>query len=324
MLPMGAIPPLVFNVLRWRVETSRRSESPCSRSSLSLHSQSVKILITGAAGLIGSNMAHRLSRMHKVAALNHGDLDIADRSVVERCIGTAKPELIVNCAVLQVDESERDPAKAIAVNVEGPRFLAQAAKQVGAELIHFSSQYVFAGEPIGRAPYTIDDEPAPVNVYGETKLAGEQAVRDACARSYVIRTAWVYGSGKESFLCTAPRDLKGRKRVRAIDDIWSSTTYVDDLIDRAMTIQRKGVYGTYHAVNMGICSYYEFALEAGRLGGLSRRDMDSLIEVAHERDMKRIAKRPLYTPLRCLLSEKLGLPPMRDWHGALTAYENTV
>ncbi len=286
----------------------------------------MKIIITGAAGLIGANMAHRLSRTHQVVALNHADLDIADRSAVQRHVIAANPELIVNCAVLQVDESEQDPRKAIAVNIEGPRFLAQAAKQVGAELIHFSSQYVFAGEPIDRAPYTIDDETAPVNVYGETKLAGEQAVRHACAQSYVIRTAWVYGVGKNSFLCTAPGDLKSHKRVRAITDIWSSTTYVGDLIDRAMAIQRKGAYGTYHVVNTGVCSYYEFALEAGRLGGLSRRELDALIEVAFERDMKRIAKRPRYTPLRCLLSEKLGLPAMRDWRAALAAYvkENTL
>jgi dTDP-4-dehydrorhamnose reductase len=115
-------------------------------------------------------------------------------------------------------------------------------------------------------------------------------------------------------------DLKRRKRVRAIDDIWSSTTYVDDLIDRVMAIQRTGRYGTYHVVNTEICSYYEFALEAGRLEGLDDRALDALITITHERDMKRIAKRPSWTPLRCLLSEELGLPPMRNWRDALAAY----
>jgi dTDP-4-dehydrorhamnose reductase len=111
-----------------------------------------------------------------------------------------------------------------------------------------------------------------------------------------------------------------RKRVHAIDDIWSSTTYVGDLIDRVMAIQRRGRYGTYHVVNSEICSYYEFALEAGRLAGLDDRELDALITITHERDMKRIAKRPSWTPLRCLLSEELGLPPMRDWRAALAAY----
>ena len=169
-------------------------------------------------------------------------------------------------------------------------------------------------------PYTIQDEPRPVNNYGRTKVAGESVVRDACARSYIVRTSWVYGSGKKSFLCEVHHDLRAGKKVRAIDDIWSSTTYVNDLIDRVMTIRATGRYGTYHVVNDGVCSYYEFAIEAGRALGLTPAQIDPLIEITHERDMKRIAIRPRHTPLRCLLSEQLGFPPMRDWHEALAAY----
>ncbi|HEY7220783.1 MAG TPA: NAD(P)-dependent oxidoreductase [Candidatus Binatia bacterium] len=280
----------------------------------------MKVLITGAAGLVGNHFARRVARAHGVLALGHGDLDITDRDAVERCVIDAKPALIVNCAVLQVDESEKDPLKAKAVNIDGPGYLAEAASKVGAEIIHFSTQYAFDGEPLQRAPYTIKDAPAPVNVYGKTKLIGEEAVHEACARSYIIRTSWVYGSGKNSFLCTVHNDLKSGRRVRAIDDIWSSTTYVEDLIDRVMLIRRTGFYGTFHVVNAGICTYYEFALEAGRLIGLARGEMDRLIEITHERDMKRVAARPRYTPLRCLLSEELGLPAMRDWHEALAAH----
>ena len=280
----------------------------------------MKVLITGAAGLVGNHLAKRLAPDHDIHAFNHSDLDITDRVAVRRCVAEAKPALIFNCAVLQVDDCERDPAKAQAINADGPRYLAEAASGVGAEIVQFSTQYAFQGEPVGRAPYVITDEPAPVNVYGKTKLIGEEAVHEACARSHIIRTSWVYGSGKNSFLCTVYKDLKDGKRVRAIDDIWSSTTYVDDLIDRVMMIRRTGFYGTYHVVNTAICTYYEFALEAGRLLGLARRELDSLIEITHERDMKRIAPRPRYTPLRCLLSEELGLPAMRDWHDALAAY----
>ncbi|HXF76096.1 MAG TPA: dTDP-4-dehydrorhamnose reductase [Methylomirabilota bacterium] len=280
----------------------------------------MKILVTGAAGLVGRHLARTLSLHHEVAALGHGDLDITNRQALDRCVAAVRPALIFNCAVLQVDESERDLAKARAVNAEGPGYLAEAASRHGAEIVHFSTQYVFDGEPLGRAPYTIIDAPSPVNVYGKTKLIGEAAVREACAQSYIVRTSWVYGSGKNSFLCAAPGDLKAKKKIRAIDDIWSSTTYVEDLIERVMLIQRTGFYATYHIVNAGVCTYYEFALEAGRLLGLGRRELDALIEVAHERDMKRIARRPRYTPLRCLLSEELGFPPMRDWREALAEY----
>ena len=280
----------------------------------------MKILILGAAGLVGSHLERRLARKHEVLALKHGDLDITDRDAVQRCVSQAKPALVFNCAVLQVDESEQQPAKAQAVNVAGPRYLAEAANDIGAEIVHFSTQYAFAGEPVGRLPYTLHDEPRPVNNYGRTKVAGEAAVLAACARSFIVRTSWVYGSGKKSFLCTVHNDLKAGKKVRAIDDIWSSTTYVADLIERVLVIRSTGKYGTYHVVNDGICSYYEFALEAGRVLGLTRGQIDLLIEITHERDMKRIAARPRYTPLRCLLSEQLGLPPMRDWRAALAEY----
>ena len=280
----------------------------------------MKILITGAAGLVGSHLAQRLAREHEVVGLKHGDLDITDEAAVRRRVAEAIPELVINCAVLQVDECEQDPAKARAVNTDGPRYLAEAASDLGAAIIQFSTQYAFPGEPVGRAPYTIQDEPRPVNVYGKTKVEGEQAVHHACARSCVIRTSWVYGSGKSRFLCRVADDLRAGKGVRAIDDIWSSTTYVEDLIDRTMEIHAKGHYGVYHVVNAGVCSYYEFALEAGRLRGIARAEIDRLIEVTHERDMKRIAARPRYTPLRCLLSEEISLPPMRTWREALAEY----
>jgi dTDP-4-dehydrorhamnose reductase len=280
----------------------------------------MKILVTGASGLIGHHLAGRLARDHDVLALKRGDLDVTDRDAVKHCVSAVKPSLIVNCAVVQVDESEQNPAKAQAVNVDGPRFFAEAANIVGADIVHFGTQYTFEGEPFGRPPYTIEDEPRPVNTYGKTKIAGEQGVRDACARSYIIRTSWVYGRGKNSFLCTVHDDLRVGKRMRAIVDIWSCTTYVEDLIDRISQILEQGRYGTYHIVNEGVCSYYEFALEAGRLAGLSRDQLDPLIEGVKEAEMQRSAVRPRYTPMRCLLSENLGLPPMRDWRTALVDY----
>jgi dTDP-4-dehydrorhamnose reductase len=280
----------------------------------------VRILITGAAGLVGAHLVRRLAEDHAVISLSHGDLDIADRAAVMRRLSDAAPSVIINCAVVQVDEAEENPGRAHAVNTQGAGFLAEAATRLGAEIIHFSTQYVFKGDPVGRAPYTIDDEPRPINVYGGTKLAGERAVRDACARSFIIRTSWVYGSGKESFLCSVHNDLKCGKRVRAIDDIWSSTTYVEDLIDRVLEIRVGGHYGIYHIVNEGVCSYYDFALEAGRIMGLDRHQLEILLEIVKEADMKRVAARPRYTPLRCLLSERLGLAPMRHWREALAAY----
>jgi dTDP-4-dehydrorhamnose reductase len=108
--------------------------------------------------------------------------------------------------------------------------------------------------------------------------------------------------------------------MRTIDDIWSCTTYVEDLIDRVLLLLSKRHYGIYHVVNGGVCTYYQFALEAGSLVGLAPDEIAQLLEITHERDMERIAARPRYTPLRCLLSEEMGLPPMRHWREALAAY----
>ena len=124
-------------------------------------------MIAGAAGLVGNHLARALAGEHEVLALKHGDLDIADRQTVHRFVADARPALIFNCAVVQVDESEQDPAQAQAVNVDGAGFLAEAAQDVGAEMVHFSTQYAFAGEPVARLPYTIRDEPRPINNYGQ-------------------------------------------------------------------------------------------------------------------------------------------------------------
>ncbi|HEY7164524.1 MAG TPA: dTDP-4-dehydrorhamnose reductase [Candidatus Binatia bacterium] len=280
----------------------------------------MKVLISGAASLVGTHFARRLARDHHVIALKHADLDITDAEAVRRSVATTAPDLIINPAVIQVDESERDPELAFAVNVEGARALAQAAERAGIPIIHFSTQYAFDGETVERPPYTIEDAPRPVNVYGKTKVASEKAVADACSRSYIIRTSWVFGQGKNTFLCTVHKDLVARKPISVIVDIWSSTTYVEDLIDRVLEIVARGRYGIYHVVNGGVCSYYDFALEAGQLVGLTAKEIDQVIKKLHESEMQRSAVRPRYTPLRCLLSERLGLAPMRDWRAALAAY----
>jgi dTDP-4-dehydrorhamnose reductase len=228
--------------------------------------------------------------------------------------------LIVNCAVLGVDVCERDERAARSSNVDGPRALAESAARAGAEFVHFSSNYVFGGEAEGRAPYTIADEPRPPNVYGRTKLEGELAVREAAPRSYVVRTSWVYGPGKESFLSTAHARLKAGLPVRAIRDTWASTTYVEDLAARLEEILERRAYGTYHVVNEGVCSYEDFTREAARLVGLSAEEAARLIETVKEEEMGRDAPRPRYTPMRCLLSEELGLRPLRHWREALAAY----
>jgi dTDP-4-dehydrorhamnose reductase len=283
----------------------------------------MKIAISGAGGLVGACLAQELAPTHPVYALKRADLDITDREAVKRWIDAARPDLIINCAVAQVDPCERDPQMAAAINTEGPRHLAEAAAEIGAEIIHFSTNYVFDGKRTDGASYTVEDETLPINVYGRSKLEGEQAVAGTNPRSYIIRTAWVYGLGKESFLASVPRKLRRGERVEAIVDIYSMTTYVRDLAARTVEIISRGRHGIYQVANEGVCSYYEFAAEAARLVGLAETEAGQLIVKRRESEMNRPAQRPVWTPLRCLLSAELGLPPLRDWRSALADYIHT-
>jgi dTDP-4-dehydrorhamnose reductase len=277
----------------------------------------VRVLITGAGGLVSSALAGKFS---DIVALKHAALDVGDKVAVDSIIDRAEPDLIINCAVIGVDECERDPSAARRVNVDGPAHLADAAARCGAGIVHFSSNYVFDGRPPAREPYTIGDEPRPVNVYGKTKLEGERAVAERCPRAVIVRTSWVFGRGKDSFLSTAAARLKRGERVKAISDTWASTTYVADLAQRVVEILERGATGIYHIVNNGICSHETFAREAAAFAGVPTEVADRLIEVTSESEMNRAAPRPPFTPMRCLLSERLGFAPMRSWQDALLAY----
>ncbi|HEX8187907.1 MAG TPA: dTDP-4-dehydrorhamnose reductase [Pyrinomonadaceae bacterium] len=278
----------------------------------------MKVIITGAGGLVGGCLARRFGRGHEVLAPRRAELNVTDAGAVGRFIKEARPQLVVNCAVLGVDECERDPELARAVNAGATRALAAAASAAGAEFLHFSTNYVFDGE--GREPYGERDEPRPVNVYGRTKEEGERAAFEANPRSYVVRTSWVFGAGKESFLSTAHRELAAGSGVRAISDTWASVTYVEDLVSRVGEIVRSNQHGLYHVVNEGVCTYEDFAREAARLAGLNEEEAARLVETVTESRVRRPARRPRYTPLRCTTATEIGLPPLRHWREALADF----
>ena len=265
-------------------------------------------MIAGAAGLVGSHLARALPG---TTALTHRDLDVTDEKSVAKVMAGLSPEVVFNTAVVGVDECERNPDLARRVNVDGPAHLAAACQKSGAVFVHFSSNYVFDGN--GDRPYGVADEARPVNVYGRTKLEGEIAAASHCSRTFIIRTSWVYGRGKQSFLATVAHQLRLGQRVKAIGDTWASCTYVQDLVTRVLEIVRGGEPGTYHVVNDGVVSHETFARQAARLVGVPDTIADRLIEVISEEQMDRFAPRPRYTPMQCE-------PPMRAWQEALADY----
>ena len=276
----------------------------------------MRIAVTGAGGMVGRALARRLSGGDFVIALGHPDLDVTDENAVRAWMSRERPEGLINCAVLGVDECEADPERAHAVNVAAPMWLARAAGQIGAQMLHLSSNYVFDGCREGGEPYTIENPPNPINVYGRTKWEGERAVAAACPGSSIVRTSWVFGPGKASFLSDVHRRLLAGDRVRAISDTRASATYVEDLAPRIAEILRMRQSGTHHVVNAGACTYFEFALEAGRALDLPAERVASLIEPAPEEQMRRAAPRPRSTPL----AGRRGDPPMRAWQEALADY----
>lgn len=280
----------------------------------------MKVAIVGAGGLVGSEFARQLSPVHDVLSFTHSDLDITDSEAVNRVILNERPELIINCAVLGVDACELNQSLAWSVNMAGAENLAKAANAVDAEFVHLSSNYVFDGDRSSDSPYTINDGPAPINTYGQTKLAGERAVSAEAQRCFIVRTSWVFGAGKNNFFSTALNSLRAAQKIRAITDVWASSTYVHDLVSRVMDIVSLHHYATYHVVNSGVCSYYEFALEAARLLRISGPELTTLIQPVELGDLRLQAKRPLYTPMSCTVSEEIGLEPLRDWRTALAEY----
>jgi dTDP-4-dehydrorhamnose reductase len=280
----------------------------------------MRIVIAGTGGLVGREFARQFCATHEVVALEHRDLDITDRQRVKQLIVGERPALVINCAVLGVDACERDPSQAWKVNVEGTENLAQAASDIDAEFLYLSTNYVFDGKRVDDLPYTNQDVPASVNIYGQTKLAGERAAMLACQRTFIVRTSWIFGAGKKNFLSAIPEKLGSRKRIQAITDISASSTYVRDLVVRIDALLMHHRYGTYHVTNSGFCSYYDFALEAARMLKMSNPEISTLIEPVKAAQVQLLAPRPRYTPMRCVVSEEIGLPQMRHWHTSLADY----
>ncbi|NOT58629.1 MAG: dTDP-4-dehydrorhamnose reductase [Acidobacteria bacterium] len=275
----------------------------------------MKIGIIGSTGLVGSHLKRLLAAEHELYTPHHVALDITDTADVRAWCRSVQPDLVINCSAIDVDRCEREPQLAEAVNVTGPQALAHIAREHGASILHFSTNYVFDGKQHGHI-YTQADATDAINVYGRTKRVGEEALLTANPQSYVIRTSWVFGTGKENFLSTVHRKLRAGERIRSIKDVWASATYVNDLAARTLEVLARRSYGLYHVVNAGVLNYLEFAEEAARLAHADT----ALIEQVSESDAQRLAERPRFTPMSCSLSAELGLPPLRDWRAALTAY----
>lgn len=280
----------------------------------------MKIIIVGAEGFVGKALQQHFGSQHTIIPYGHKALDIRNQPSVFENIENVQPDVVINCATISVDRCEQEPTLAHQVNALGTQYLARACSKVDAVFVHYSTNYVFGAHYQKDKIYTYLDTPDPVNVYGDTKYAGEKLALSECAKTIIIRTSWIFGVGKDNFLSTAPTKLAAHNQIAAVSDIWANPTYLIDLCERTEAIIDKKTYGIYHVINEGYCTHYEFSEEVAKQLTLTPAEVAELIKIKKAEQMDWEAKRPISTPMRCLLSEKIGLPPLRSWQEAIAAY----
>ncbi|MEK6286765.1 MAG: dTDP-4-dehydrorhamnose reductase [Acidobacteriota bacterium] len=273
-------------------------------------------MITGAGGLLGRSMQSRLTESGwRVVALPRSDLDITKEEDVRRAVEAVRPHVLINCAATaDVDRCEVEPDWAYAINERGPRFLARACGEFGADIVHVSTDYVFDGSKEGS--YTQEDEPKPLSVYGMAKLAGEFAVREEAERFYVVRTSWLFGAGGKNFGSRVVEYARKGARLKGVIDQTSIPTYAPDLAARIEEIIDLGAHGLYHVTSTGPATWFDFARVALDLAGLGEVEIEPVTRAA----LNQRAPRPHNSAMRCLVSEKLELEPLRHWRDALVEF----
>lgn len=276
----------------------------------------MRIAITGASGQLGTALQARLALQHELIALGRTQLELGRPDCVEQLVATGAELVIHPAAYTNVDGCARDPELAYRVNGLGTQYVALACRRLGAPLVYISTNEVFDGSA-GR-PYFEYDCAAPINAYGRSKWAGEQAVRELLDRFYIVRVAWLYG-GKRNFVRTILGLAAERAALDLVADEVGSPTYAPDVAGAIAQLIKRPFYGTYHLVNEGACSRYEFAAAIVQLAGRTQVALRPITLADYKRD----SAVPPYTPLRNSAAAALGIT-LRPWHDALRAYMGTL
>ncbi len=227
----------------------------------------MKILVTGVKGQLGHDVVNECSkRGHEAVGVDIEEMDITDAQMVRKVITECNPDFIVHCsAYTAVDKAEEDRELCYNVNALGTKNIVDMCAELDIGLLYLSTDYVFSGE--GTRPWEPDDEANPLNYYGQTKFEGETFIREKLSKYYIVRISWVFGINGNNFVKTMLK-LASREEITVVDDQIGSPTYTYDLAKLIMDMAQTDKYGTYHATNEGICSWYEFACEIFKCAGL--------------------------------------------------------
>ena len=292
----------------------------------------MKVLVTGSHGQLGNELRRCLESMRgeigpipkayegaQVDYVDYDVLDISDAGAVDAWFEEHGPyDLVINCAAItNVDGCETNEEGAYAVNALGAENMARAAQACGGKIVHVSTDYVFPGT--NPEPRTEDDEVGPISAYGRTKLAGEQLVSAACPRSFIVRTAWLYGYVGKNFAKTMMRLARERGAISVVGDQMGNPTSANDLAYEILAIGATDNYGVYHCTNNGTCSWFDFASAVVDAAGIPC-EKESLTSAEYKERFPQSADRPAYSSLdNKHLRDTIG-DEMRPWREALATY----
>jgi len=275
----------------------------------------MKILITGANGQLGRELAKQYKEKKDVQLILalRSDLDITNINQVYKFVNANKPDVIINCAALTaVDKCETEIDMSYKINAIGPKNLAIAANEIGAEIVQVSTDYVFAGNV--NKGLTEFDVVNPQTVYGKTKLCGEQLVKNHNPKHYIVRTAWLYGDGN-NFVKTMINLSKTNKTLKVVNDQKGTPTSTVDLSKTIINLIENKNYGLFHCTCKGECTWYEFTKEIFRLKGI-----DTVVLPCSTEEFPRPAKRPEYSVLKNYMLELTTGDITRTWQQAIKEY----
>jgi dTDP-4-dehydrorhamnose reductase len=275
----------------------------------------LRTVVVGSRGQLGRELVALLGP--EVAwAGDRAELDVTDAEAVSALVARERPDVVFNAtAYNRVDAAETEPAAAFAVNAFAPHFLARAAREAGALLVHYSTDYVFDGT--AARPYREDDLPRPLGVYGTSKLAGEHLVAAAGSEHLVVRTSGVFGRGGSeqkggSFVERIVAQAQAGQPLRVVADQVFAPTFAADLAAASIALLRAGGRGLFHVTNAGCCSWHDLAV-----GALLAAGLDVPVERISTDSLRLPARRPAYSVLDGSRYLERGLPPLRPWQAAL-------
>lgn len=275
----------------------------------------MKVLVTGVTGQLGYDVARELEKRHiEYKGTGSREMDISDAEAVKRVITEYHPDAIIHCAAYTaVDKAEDDYGRAMDVNAKGTLAIAKAAKEIDAKMLYISTDYVFNGQ--GTEPFTVDAATAPLNVYGLTKLFGEEAVQLELSKYFIVRISWVFGKNGNNFIKTMLRLGQTHDELTVVADQWGSPTYTADLAPLLCDMVETEKYGIYHATNEGITNWAEFAAAIMKEANLPCR-----ILPIPSSDYPTTAVRPLNSRMDKSSLDKAGFTRLPEWKDALRRY----